>query len=122
MITSLFFIISLSKILPPIGRTYLTSINIPILGRQNIKYERTNNLISEITLFGKVNKKGYVYFDNIDSYNYTLDDNLNNILKKYRCSLSEPIYDNVDDIITFYIKISLINYSKKLILTNVKCL
>jgi len=122
MIASIFFVISLSKILPPIGNTYLTSIYIPILGKQNIKYERTNNLISQITLSGKVNKKGYVYFDVNNPDKYTLDDTLNNILIKYKCSLTQPIYNNIEDIITFYIKINLINYSKKLILTNNECL
>ena len=34
--------------LPPIGKTYYTSINIPLIGTQNVKYERTKKLISEV--------------------------------------------------------------------------
>lgn len=122
MIASIFFVLSLNKMLPPIGNTYYTSINIPLIGTQNVKYERTKKLISEVSLSGKVNKQGYIYFDNNDPYKYTLDDTLENILKKYKCTLSDPYYDNINDIITLNIKINIIRYSKKLILTNDECL
>ena len=122
MIASIFFVLSLNKILPPIGNTYYTSINIPLIGTQNIKYERTKKLISEVSLSGKVNKQGYIYFDNNYPYKYTLDDTLENILKKYKCTLSDPYYDNINDIITLNLKINIIRYSKKLILTNDVCL
>ncbi len=122
MIASIFFVLSLNKMLPPIGNTYYTSINIPLIGTQNVKYERTKKLISEVSLSGKVNKQGYIYFDNNDPYKYTLDDTLENILKKYKCTLSDPYYDNINDIITLNIKINIIRYSKKLILTNDGCL
>lgn len=122
MIASIFFVLSLNKMLPPIGNTYYTSINIPLIGTQNVKYERTKKLISEVSLSGKVNKQGYIYFDNNDPYKYTLDDTLENILKKYKCSLSDPYYDNINNLITLNIKINIIRYSKKLILTNDECL
>ena len=122
MIASIFFVLSLNNILPPIGNTYYTSINIPLIGTQNIKYERTKKLISEVSLSGKVNKQGYIYFDKNDPYKYTLDDTLENVLKKYKCSFSEPYYDNINDIITLRIRINIIRYSKKLILTNGECL
>ena len=99
MISSIFFILSLNNIFPPIGNTYYTSINIPLVGTQNIKYQRTKKLISEVSLSGKINKQGYIYFDNNDPYKYTLDNTLENILKKYKCSFSEPYYDNINDII-----------------------
>ena len=122
MISSIFFILSLNNIFPPIGNTYYTSINIPLVGTQNIKYQRTKKLISEVSLSGKINKQGYIYFDNNDPYKYTLDNTLENILKKYKCSFSEPYYDNINDIITLRIRINIIRYSKKLILTNGECL
>jgi|TARA_B110000967_G_C18863947_1_gene551624 hypothetical protein len=108
--------------LPPIGNRYYTSINIPLIGTQNVKYERTKKLISELTLSGKVNKQGYIYFDNKDSYKYTLDNTLENILKKYKCSLSDPLYDNINDVITLNIRINLIRFSKELTLINDECL
>ena len=122
MIASIFFVLSLNNMLPPIGNIYYTSINIPLIGTQNVKYERTKKLISEVSLSGKVNKQGYIYFDNNDPYKYTLDNTLENILKKYKCTLSDPYYDNINDIITLNIKINIIRYSKKLILTNDGCL
>lgn len=122
MLFTLFFSLVLNKILPPIGRTYFTSINIPLIGMQNIKYERTKNLISEINLSGKINKQGYIYFDINDPYKYTLDNTLNNLLKKYKCTLSEPYYDNINDIITLNLKINIIRFSKKITLINDGCL
>jgi hypothetical protein len=122
MLASIFFTLSLNNMLPPIGNTYYTSINIPLIGRQNVKYERTKKLISEVSLSGKINNQGYIYFDNNDPYKYTLDDTLKNILKKYKCTLSDPYYDNINDIITLNIKINIIRYSKKVILTNDGCL
>ena len=41
MLFTAFFSIVLNKILPPINNIYFTSINIPLIGMQNIKYERT---------------------------------------------------------------------------------
>lgn len=122
MFASIFFVLSLNNMLPPIGNRYYTSINIPLIGTQNVKYERTKKLISELTLSGKVNKQGYIYFDNKDSYKYTLDNTLENILKKYKCSLSDPLYDNINDVITLNIRINLIRFSKELTLINDECL
>jgi hypothetical protein len=122
MFASIFFALSLNNMLPPIGNRYYTSINIPLIGTQNVKYERTKKLISELTLSGKINKQGYIYFDNKDSYKYTLDNTLENILKKYKCSLSDPLYDNINDVITFNIRINLIRFSKELTLINDECL
>ena len=76
-------ILSLNVILPPINNIYYTSINIPLIGKQNVLYERRENLISELKLTGKVNVNGYIYFDKKNPYNYDLDDNLKNVLKKY---------------------------------------
>ena len=122
MIATIFFALSLNNMLPPIGNRYYTSINIPLIGTQNVKYKRTKKLISEVSLSGKVNKQGYIYFDNKDPYKYTLDNTLENILKKYKCTLSEPLYDNINDVITLNIRINLIRFSKKLTLINDECL
>lgn len=118
MIPSIFFALILNNILPPIGNRYFTSISIPLIGTQNVMYERKKNLISEITLSGKVKKQGYIYFTDNDNYKYTLDDTLNSILKKYKCSLSDTYYDNINDIITLNIRINVIRFTKKLTLIN----
>lgn len=122
MFASIFFALSLNNMLPPIGNRYYTSINIPLIGTQIVKYERTKKLISEISLSGKINKQGYIYFDNKYPYKYTLDSTLENILKKYKCTFSEPLYDNINDVIRLNIRINLIRFSKKLTLINDECL
>ena len=59
---SVTLLLLINYILPPIGNKYYTSVNIPLIGKQNIKYERTKKFISEITLSGKINEHGYIYF------------------------------------------------------------
>ena len=120
---SLTLLLLINNILPPIGNKYYTSVNIPLIGKQNIKYERTKKFISEITLSGKINEHGYIYFynDDNDTYEYKLDNTLEHLLKKYKCSLNDPYYDYINDMIILNIQINLIKYSKKLTLINNQC-
>tara|TARA_Y100000389_G_scaffold142440_1_gene140477 strand:- start:6929 stop:7303 length:375 start_codon:yes stop_codon:yes gene_type:complete len=120
---SLTLLLLINNILPPIGNKYYTSVNIPLIGKQNIKYERTKKFISEITLSGKINEYGYIYFynDDNDTYEYKLDNTLEHLLKKYKCSLNDPYYDYINDMIILNIQINLIKYSKKLTLINNQC-
>tara|TARA_Y100000741_G_scaffold206308_1_gene157007 strand:- start:5151 stop:5561 length:411 start_codon:yes stop_codon:yes gene_type:complete len=106
--------------LPPINNIYYTCITIPLIGKQDILYERKEKLISKLKLSGKVNVNGYIYFNNNNYYDYTIDDNLNKILKKYKCSFLDPYYDNNKDIISFEIRLNLLRYTKKLRLYNIK--
>tara|TARA_B100001175_G_scaffold286813_1_gene268801 strand:- start:3941 stop:4363 length:423 start_codon:yes stop_codon:yes gene_type:complete len=114
-------ILSLNNILPPINNIYYTSVHVPIAGKQNIMYERLSKYQSEIKLTGTVTVNGYVFFDKKNPYKYEVDDNLKNVLKKYKCTLYEPNYDSEEDIITLKIKINLIRYTKRLILKNINC-
>ena len=120
---SLTLLLLINNILPPIGNKYYTSVNIPLIGKQNIKYERTKKFISEITLSGKINEHGYIYFynDDNDTYEYKLDNTLEHLLKKYKCSLNDPYYDYINDMIILNIQINLIKYSKKHTLINNQC-
>tara|TARA_B100000900_G_scaffold416047_1_gene448704 strand:+ start:582 stop:956 length:375 start_codon:yes stop_codon:yes gene_type:complete len=122
MISSIICILSLNKILPPIGNKYYTSINIPLFGKQSIRYERSSKFISEISLSGKINEHGYIYFSENEPYKYTLDNTLDYLLKKYQCILSDPYYDHINDIIILNIQINIVKYSKKLILINNQCI
>ena len=115
MLLSLLFI---NNILPPINNIYYTSINIPLIGNQHVTYQRIEKLKSVIKLSGKINQNGYIYYDMNNPYKYTLDDKLKYTINKYRCSIDNPIYYTNSDIIELKIKINLINYTKKLILTN----
>ena len=112
------FVFSLNPILPPINNIYQTQFSIPFIGKQEIEYKRIEPFVSKINLTGKINKIGYITFNENNIYDYTFDDTLNTIIKKYKCSFYIPDYDEEEDKITIKIKILLINYSKKLILHN----
>lgn len=121
-IYALLSINNLNNILPPINNIYYTSINIPLAGKQNIIYERREKFISELKLSGKVNVNGFIYFNKNNPYEYILDHNLMNIIKKYKCILYEPFYDKKKDIISLKIKLNLIRYTKNLTLHNLNCI
>ena len=113
---------NVKNILPPINNIYKTTLNIPLLGKQNIEYIRTELLVSKVTFSGKLNTHGYIYFDKNNVYNYKLDNNLKNIITKYKCTIINPYYDNKLDEINFKIRINIIRYNKNLILKNINLL
>ena len=108
------------NVLPPINNIYKTTLYIPLLGKQNIEYERVDTLVSQISLYGRVNAIGYINFDKTNILNYNFDDTLTKIVQKYRCTIYNPYYDKVNDIINFKIKINIIQFQKTLILKNIK--
>ena len=107
------------NILPPINNVYKTTLNVPLLGKQNIQYKRIGLLESEVKLDGKLNAVGYIYFDKTNVYNYKFDNTLKDIVKKYRCTIYNPYYDKTSDLINFKIKINLIQFQKTLVLKNI---
>tara|TARA_Y100000992_G_C21246429_1_gene483527 strand:+ start:453 stop:866 length:414 start_codon:yes stop_codon:yes gene_type:complete len=107
------------NILPPINNIYKTTLNVPLIGKQNIEYKRVNLLESEVKLDGKLNAVGYIYFDKTNIYNYKFDNTLKDIIKKYRCTIYNPYYDKSNDLINFKIKINLIQFQKTLVLKNI---
>tara|TARA_B100000989_G_scaffold294029_1_gene272338 strand:+ start:85 stop:471 length:387 start_codon:yes stop_codon:yes gene_type:complete len=109
----------IEKILPPLNNIYKTKINIPFIGNQEIEYERIRFFESEVRLHGLLNEKGIVYIDKKNIYNYTFDEVLQNIIKKYKCDLYKPYYSHVEDIIVFKIKIKLLKFTKTLVLKNI---
>lgn len=110
---------NIKNILPPINNIYKGTLNIPLLGKQNIEYKRIGLLESKVKLYGKLDVTGYIYFDKTNVYNYKLDDNLKNIIKKYRCTIYNPYYDKKNDLINFKIKINIIQFQKILVLKNI---
>jgi hypothetical protein len=110
---------NIKNILPPINNIYKTSLNVPLLGKQNIQYKRIGLLESQVKLDGKLNAVGYIYFDKTNVYNYKFDNTLKDIVKKYRCTIYNPYYDKNNDLINFKIKINLIQFQKTLVLKNI---
>tara|TARA_B110000483_G_scaffold243252_1_gene332094 strand:+ start:7623 stop:8009 length:387 start_codon:yes stop_codon:yes gene_type:complete len=109
----------LNKILPPINNIYCATINIPIVGKQSIIYRRTEDLKATLLLTGKVNMEGYIYFNIYNTDAYILDRTLQNLLKKYKCSVSNTLYNHEKDIILIDLKLNLIKYTKQITLMNI---
>ena len=128
-------LLALSYSLPPLNNVYSGSINFPLAGKQNIEFERLKKNTSQVRLYGLINCKGYVYNDEndendenddnneyniINTMNYELDNNLINIVSKYRCSIEAPSYDVKNDTILFVLKINMLGLTKSIKLLNVR--
>ena len=113
--------------LPPINNIYIATVNVPVIGKQNIEYERLSELKSEIRMSGIINDVAYINYNLVTNnsnklYKYELDNNLIRILKKYRCELSNPSYTPFTDIASIEILVRLINFKKIIILKNKEAL
>lgn len=124
-------LLALSYSLPPLNNVYSGSISFPLLGKQNIEFERLKKNTSQVRLYGLINCNGYVYNDENDendennenesiSMNYELDEYLINIIRKYRCTIEAPLYDVVNDTILFVLKINMLGLTKSIKLLNTK--
>jgi hypothetical protein len=104
--------------LPIMNNIYKTSINFSVLGNQNIEYQRIEKYKSIIKLHGLINVDGFIYFNKDDVYNYIFDENINNIISKYKCKISDAYYNNLEDKIYLKLKIKILNLKKTIILEN----
>ena len=129
-------LLALTYSLPPINNVYGGSINFPLAGKQNIEFERLKKNTSQVRLYGLINCIGYVYNENdenendendenenineVNTINYDLDNNLKNIVRKYRCSIEAPYYDVTNDTVLFVLKINMLGLTKSIKLYNMK--
>ena len=122
-------LLALTYSLPPLNNVYSGSINFPLVGKQNIEFERLKKNTSQVRLYGLINCNGYVYNENdendenineVNNMNYDLDNNLKNIVRKYRCSIEAPYYDVSNDTILFVLKINMLGLTKSIKLYNMK--
>jgi hypothetical protein len=131
-------LLALSYSLPPLNNVYKGSISFPLLGKQNIEFERLNKNTSQVRLYGLINCNGYIYNDENDendkndendendenasniclNMNYELDEYLLNIIRKYRCIIEAPYYDVKNDTILFILKINMLGLTKSIKLLN----
>ena len=120
---------ALTYCLPSLNNVYSGSLTIPYFGKQNIEFERLKANTSQVRLHGLINCDGLIYYnennennENINITNtmsYDLDNNLKNIMRKYRCSIGAPYYDDVNDQILFVLKINMLGITKSITLINV---
>ena len=125
-------LLALSYSLPPLNNVYSGSISFPLLGKQTIEFERLKKNTSQVRLIGLINCNGYIYndenYDNNENneninktcLNYQLDNNLINIIRKYRCTIEAPYYDVSSDMILFVLKINVLSLTKTIKLLNAK--
>tara|TARA_Y100000389_G_scaffold198880_1_gene236218 strand:- start:7754 stop:8140 length:387 start_codon:yes stop_codon:yes gene_type:complete len=106
--------------LPIINNTYKCKLYFPFIGNQNIQYIRYEEFTSALLLSGIINTEGKLFFDKNDVYNYSLDENINQILLKYKCKINEAYYNKIDDEIILKLKIKPLNIKKHIILKNEK--
>ena len=121
-------LLALSYSLPPLNNVYKGSISFPLLGKQTIEFERLKKNTSQVRLIGLINCNGYIYndenYENVSNkcinINYELDNNLLNIIRKYRCTIEAPYYDVSSDMILFVLKINMLGLTKTIKLLNTK--
>ena len=119
-------LVALTYSLPSLNNVYRGSLNIPLVGKQNIEFERLKLNTSQVRLYGLINCDGLIYNDeNINTntndgtiINYELDTRLKNIMTKYRCSIDAPTYDVCNDSILFVLKINMLGITKRITLIN----
>ena len=118
-------LLALTYSLPPINNVYRGLILFPLVGKQNIEFERLKKNTSQVRLYGLINCNGLVYnendenFNEVSTMNYDLDNNLKNIVRKYRCSIEAPLYDVTNDTVLFVLKINMLGLTKSIRLLNV---
>ena len=119
--------------LPSLNKVYSVALVFPLLGNQNIEFERVKKNTSQVRLSGLINCKGYIYndekyekYEKDENYekenrcmNYELDNSLKTIMNKYRCSIEAPYYDTTNDTILFVLKINMLGLTKSIKLLNV---
>ena len=123
MYNMLIFIFTYS--LPALNNVYSGSLLIPLIGKQNIEFERLKPNTSQVRLRGLINCDGFIYNDEKDdkcisksAMSYELDNYLKNIMTKYRCTIEAPYYDVLSDTILFVLKINLVGLTKSIKLLN----
>ena len=123
-------LLTLAYALPSLNKVYSVALVFPLLGNQNIEFERVKKNTSQVRLSGLINCKGYIYNDINDEkdenyekenrcMNYELDNSLKTIMNKYRCSIEAPYYDTTNDTILFVLKINMRGLTKSIKLLNV---
>jgi hypothetical protein len=110
---------ALAYSLPALHKVYSGYIIVPLIGKQNIEFERLKENTSRVRLYGLINCNGLVYNDDT-TMNYELDPYLKNIMTKYRCTMETPYYDVNNDTILFVLKINMIGLTKRIKLHNTK--
>ena len=119
------FIINMCNcgLLPMVGNKYMGKVSIPYIGKQSVVISQIEKKKSLLTLEGIINTEGAIYYNYFNrttkKYDYTLDDNLKSIIKKYKCDLIDSFYDKKKDECFVKINIKLLRIKKSIILLRI---
>lgn len=117
------YTISSNSVFPPIGNVYKASVRMPFAGEQYVEYKRFEEKKSYIYLSGPINYNCTININDVlvgpkTKYIFSFDNDIIEKLKRIRCSITNPEYNMIEDVITFKIYLDLIKYNKKVVLRN----
>lgn len=106
----------------PIGKSYMDTFSIPVVGSQSVKMEVLNNTHAKITLSGIIKSSGIVEFsvEEYEKLTFIVRDPLLKLMNRFRCSVSEPVFDNKKDEARLKLYIRPLFFSKNLCLKSCK--
>jgi hypothetical protein len=107
--------------LPTTGRMYANTFRIPVLGTQSIQMQVLNESHARITISGIIHSSGIVEFHGDDGVlSFVVKEPLASLMKRYRCSVTHPVFDPVEDEARVTLNIHPLFFSKCLRLTSHK--
>lgn len=83
----------------PVGQSYATRIDIPLLGAQTVSLSVLNETHARVSLRGLLSTEGFVSYTHtpVHGFDFKLDDALQTVVRKYGCSLSHADFDFATD-------------------------
>lgn len=100
----------------PSGNSYTAAFRIPFAGEQTVRMDIINRSYARITLEGLVESKGLVEFHDDDTF--VVHDPLLSLLNRYRCRVSEPIFNPKKNEAFITLSIRPLLWSKRLCLKS----
>ena len=83
----------------PSGHSYIDTFRIPFVGTQSVQMDIINKSHAKITLDGIMYVSGMVKFQSDDdgSLSFVLMEPLTSLMRRYRCSVTHPVFDFKQD-------------------------
>ncbi len=101
------------------GNIYNADFKVPLIIRnQHIQLHFINHKKANLKLHGFINNEGDVYYQydkNTNTFTYTADESIKNIMNKYLVSLHDISYNTQNDTPILIIKSKILRFKQKLI-------
>lgn len=103
---------------PDIGSKFTGNMYFPLIGTQKIHLSVKSKKIANIELSGVINVADDIeYYVKKGEFGFILSENLENILKKYHCSINEASY--IDNVATVKIHIKPLRIKRSVVLNRI---